>query len=224
MDRRYSTLMVLAIAALFAEACSSSGGGGTGGAGGSSSTGGVTGTGGAGTGGRAGASGTGGVTATGGVTGTGGRTDGGTDTTTSTGGVTGTGGRIDSGVDTPTDTPAITDTGVDADPAATEKAMCQTPMFMSNITVTPFTAAEFCTLYFSECNDHAGVTHFATQADCRTAYNGYNMTPDADTSPSGQQGCRSYHLCNAVRLNVNPHCAHATGLTGFDGGIGQPCP
>jgi hypothetical protein len=216
--------MVLAIAAVFAEACSSSGGGGTGGAGGSSSTGGVTGTGGAGTGGRAGAPGTGGGSM-GGVTGTGGRIDGGVDMTTSTGGMTGGTDASDAPKDmSVADTGSIVDVSVDADPAATEKAMCLTPMFMSNITVTPFTAAEFCTLYFSECNDLAGVTHFATQADCRTAYNGYSMTPDADMSPSGQQGCRSYHLCNAVRLNVNPHCAHATGLTGFDGGIGLPCP
>jgi hypothetical protein len=220
MDRRYSKLLVLATVALLAEACSSSGTKtGTGGAGGgSSSTGGATGTGGAGTGGRAGASGSGGMT------GTGGRPDGGMDMTTSMGGMTG----VDAS-DAPkdmsvADTGNIVDTGADADPAANEKAMCLTPMFMANITTMPFTAAEFCRLYFSECNDLGGVTHFATQADCRTAYNGYNMTPDADMSPSGQQGCRSYHLCNAVRLNVNPHCAHATGLSAFDAGSGPPCP
>ena len=210
MDRRYSTMLVVAVAALFAQACSSSSSGGTGGAGGgSSSTGGATGTGGAtATGGKTGSGGAGGVTAAGGANGDA-STDAPKDTSTT---------------DTSTDTPVITDSGADADPAASEKAMCQTAMVMSNITTTPFTAAQFCTLYFSVCNSLQGVTQFANEAACETAYTGYNNTPDADMSPTGQMGCRSYHLCNAVRLNVNPHCAHATGLASFDGSVGPPCP
>jgi hypothetical protein len=220
-------MLVLAAAALVAEACSSSNGNkGTGGADGGSSSGGATGTGGktdAGTGGM----GTGGKTdaGTGGM-GTGGKADAGD---SGTGGM-GTGGKVDagdSGMDTPTDTPTDTlvDTGADLGPAAVEKTMCLTqPMYQSNTTTTPFTATQFCTLYLDLCNDLGGVTHFANMGDCVTAYNGYNMTPDADMSPTGQQGCRTYHLCNAVRLNVNPHCAHATGLNMFDGSIGNPCP
>jgi len=203
MDRRrYSTLLVLAVAALAAEACSSSSKSGTGGAGG-------------------GASSMGGATGTGGGTGTGGKGTGGT---TGTGGATGTGGKVDSGTDSPTDTPLNVDANADLGPAAAEKVMCLTqPMYQSNITTTPFTANQFCTLYLDLCNDLGGVTHFANMGECVAAYNGYNMTPDADMSPTGQQGCRTYHLCNAVRLGVNPHCAHATGFSSFDGAVGPPC-
>jgi len=209
MDRRrYSTLLVLAVAALAAEACSSSSKSGTGGAGG-------------------GASSMGGATGTGGGTGTGGKGTGGT---TGTGGATGTGGKVDSGTDSPTDTPLNVDANADLGPAAVEKAMCLTPMFSMNITVTPFTAAQFCTLYFDLCNDRVGATHFANMGDCVSAYNGYNMTPDADMSPSGQQGCRSYHLCNAYNkgnpttATLDTHCPHTTGFLPMDAGPGGPCP
>jgi hypothetical protein len=103
-------------------------------------------------------------------------------------------------------------------------------MFSMNITTAPFTATEFCTLYFSLCNERVGNTHFASEAACETAYNGYNMTPDADMSPTGQQGCRSYHLCNAYAkgnttdATLNTHCPHATGFQPGDAGPGGPCP
>ena len=209
MDRRrYSTMLVLAAAALVAEACSSSSGNkGTGGADGGSSSGGATGTGGkadAGTGGM----GTGGkVDAGTGGMGTGGKVDAGDG---GTGGM-GTGGKVDagdSGTDTPTDTAMDmslnVDTGADADPAAREKALCR-----RRRTCRPTSHAvhggQFCTLYFSICNDLGGVTHFANQAECETAYNGYNIDPDADAgmSPSGQKGCRSHHLCLANNSGVN---------------------
>jgi hypothetical protein len=227
-------MLVLAAAALIAEACSSSNGTkGTGGADGGSSTGGATGTGGKGMGGgTAGMTGTGGkvdsgtdTAGTGGVTGTGGKIDSGTDT------VTGTGGKIDSGIDLAVDTPVIPDASVDVvDPAAPEKALCLTPPFMANITATPFTAAQFCALYFSLCDGRVGATDFANETDCEAAYNGYNMTPDADMSPSGQKGCRSYHLCNAYNggnpttASLNTHCPHSTGFLPNDGGPGGPCP
>jgi len=227
MDRRrYSTMLVLAAAALVAEACSSSSGNkGTGGADGGSSSGGATGTGGktdAGTGGM----GTGGKTdaGTGGM-GTGGKVDAGD---SGTGGM-GTGGKIDAG-DSGTDTPMSSDAGdasADADPAATEKALCQTAPYMTvPASVTPFTPADFCTLYFEICNDVVGATRFASQAECRAMYGGYNMTADADMSPTGQQGCRSVHLClaNMSAANALIHCPHTTGLANNDAGPGGPCP
>ncbi len=230
MDRRrYSTMLVLAAAALLAEACSSSNGNkGTGGTDGGS-TGGVTGTGG---------KATGGVTGTAGVTGTGGKTDSGTDTgTTGTGGkvdsgtdtgTTGTGGKVDSGIDTPTDTPVMTDATVDADPAASEKALCATAAYM-NTSAPPFTALQFCTLYREICNNDVGATNFPTEAACEAAYNGYSTDPDAGGSggpnegPNGQKGCRTYHLCNANQISLTIHCPHATGF-GNNDAAGGPCP
>ncbi len=228
MDRRFSTILVLAVAALFAEACSSSGGGGTGGTGGGSpSTGGTTGTGGAGMGGHA----TGGVTgaggaATGGVTGAGGKVDGGADTATSSGGTT---GGTDAS-DAPKDM-SVSDTTdssiVDAlDPAGPEKALCATQAYMST-SAPPFTAVEFCTLYREICNTTVGATFFATEAACETAYTGYNTNPDAgggSEGPNGQKGCRTYHLCNANQISLTIHCPHATGFANADAGPGGPCP
>jgi len=217
MDRRYSTMLVVAVAALFAQACSSSSSSGTGGAGGgSSSTGGATGTGGAtATGGKTGSGGAGGVTAAGGANGDA-STDAPKDTSTT---------------DTSTDTPAITDSGADADPAASEKALCLTAPLMSVAASNmPFTPAQFCTLYREICAGIPSATVFATEAACETAYMGYNNTPDADSSPTGQMGCRSYHLCNAYNggnpttTTLNTHCPHTTGFLPGDAGPGGPCP
>jgi hypothetical protein len=144
----------------------------------------------------------------------------------------GTGGKVDagdSGIDTPTDTPM--DSSPDADPAAPEKALCLTPPYMSlAASSVPFSAADFCTLYFSLCNDLVGATHFANETACETAYNGFNTTPDAGEGPAGQKGCRSYHLCNAygggtpTTTTLNTHCPHATGFLPADAGPGGPCP
>jgi len=223
-------MLVLAAAALVAEACSSGNGNkGTGGADGGSSSGGATGTGGktdAGTGGM----GTGGKTdaGTGGM-GTGGKVDAGDSGTggMGTGGMSSTTDASDAPKDmsvADTGTDVAVDVSVDADPAAPEKALCQTPMFMANITTTPFTAAQFCTLYMEICNNVVGATGFANEAACETAYTGYNTTPDADMSPTGQKGCRSYHLCNANNISLTVHCPHATGFANNDAGPGGPCP
>jgi hypothetical protein len=231
MDRRrYSTMLVLAAAALVAEACSSSNGNkGTGGADGGSSSGGKTGTGGKTDAGTGGVTGTGGKTdaGTGGM-GTGGKVDAGD---SGTGGM-GTGGKVDagdSGTDTVTDTAmdmsVNIDTGLDADPAAPEKLQCAT----QTISSTPFTAAQFCTLYLEICNNVVGARAFASQAECETAYSGYNTDPDAGAGtegPNGQKGCRSQHLClaNMSAPNLITHCPHATGLNNNDAGPGGPCP
>jgi hypothetical protein len=86
---------------------------------------------------------------------------------------------------------------------------------------------QFCTLYREICNGVVGATVFATEAQCETAYSGYNSDPDAGNGfegPNGQKGCRTYHLCNASNLNVIVHCPHATGFLPNDAGPGGPCP
>jgi hypothetical protein len=87
-----------------------------------------------------------------------------------------------------------------------------------------FTAEQFCALYDELCNGLSGVTHFATEADCKTAYNAYTVTTGIDAHPQGQMGCRSNALCGAAIVALNPYCAYATGLSAFDAGPGQPCP
>jgi hypothetical protein len=214
MDRRrYSTMLVLAAAALVAEACSSgSGTKGTGGADGGSSSGGATGTGG-----KADAG-------TGGVTGTGGKVDAGT------GGMTSTDAsdapKDMSVADTGTDT--VVDATADADPASSEKMLCATSPYSTNA-APPFSPLQFCTLYREICNNIVGARVFATEGDCETAYSGFNTDPDAGAGtegPNGQKGCRTQHLClaNVSAANALIHCPHTTGLANNDAGPGGPCP
>ena len=92
-----------------------------------------------------------------------------------------------------------------------------------NNTAPPFTPQQFCALYRDICAPISGITQFATEQDCENSYNGFST--DAGTEgPNGQKGCRTYHLCNALNIDLNIHCPHATGLASRDGGPGGPCP
>jgi hypothetical protein len=193
MSMRRSSILVLAVAALYAQACSSSSSSGTGGATGSGGTAGH---------------GTGGTTATGGVTGTGGHGTGGT---TATGGVTGTGGATDAGADVPRDTAAdmsVADTATDGGPFA---ALCPgTPAAPGrNVNTPSMTPAEFCSIYLATCVGGTVMPDggYTTQTDC---VNGYTALFTEAT-----KACRSYHVCNAAVYGtaiVATHCGHAVGI------------
>jgi hypothetical protein len=177
--------------------------GGKGGAAGGSATGGATGSGGAAGGGAGGAKGGAG----------GGATDSGA------GGASTDGG----GSDTSTGSDAASDGNTIA---AQAMAKCLGPdgsasaMEMDN-NGTPFSTEEFCALFEQVCGAVAGVT--ITPANCTAYYNGLSSSPDAGEA-NGAKGCRSYHLCNAARVGVMPHCYHAEGRTAADAGDNTFCP
>jgi hypothetical protein len=178
-----------------------SGGGAGGGAGGATDggTGGHGGGGGAGGagGGQGGAGG--GQGGAGGHGGAGGGTGGGAGGATD-GGTGGAGGATDGSTD-----------GVNVAAACTGK---------TDANATPFTADQFCAIFEQVCANVPGIT--ITPSDCVATYNGFNSTPE-DGGAHGQQGCRSYHLCNAFNVGAMPHCYHAEGRNGQDGGANTFC-
>jgi hypothetical protein len=127
---------------------------------------------------------------------------------------------MSSGGDTSnTDTSA--DTQTLADQAA---AMCPSKTDMN--VATPFSADQFCALFAQICSQITTGSPLLTNSTCLTTYAGWTSTgtggPDGSAT-TGQQGCRSDHLCNAVRGTPTVHCWHAEGMSPPDGG-GNPCP
>jgi hypothetical protein len=105
------------------------------------------------------------------------------------------------------------------DVASVARAMCAGK---TDNNATMFTAEQFCALWAQTCSAVPGVT--LTAASCMALYNSWTTTPDAGISGGhGQQGCRSYHLCNAVNVTAIPHCYHAEGRTGQDAGANTFC-
>jgi hypothetical protein len=106
-----------------------------------------------------------------------------------------------------------------SDLAATARAMCAGK---TDNNATMFTAEQFCALWAQTCSAVPGTT--LTAASCLDTYNSWTTTLDAGTvGLHGQQGCRSYHLCNAANVRVIPHCYHAEGRTGQDAGANTFC-
>jgi hypothetical protein len=177
------------------------GGGGAGGHGGAGGAGGGQGGAGGGQGGAGGGQGgAGGHGGAGGAGGAGGTTDGGTGGSTTDGATGGTGGSTDGSTD-----------GVNVAAACTGK---------TDMNATPFTADQFCAIFEQLCASVPGIT--ITPSNCVATYNGFNSTPE-DGGAHGQQGCRSYHLCNAFNVGITPHCYHAEGRSGQDAGANTFC-
>jgi len=128
----------------------------------------------------------------------------------------GTGGTTDAGgVDAPLSTAAMA-----------VAAMCGVDGGTgSNMDVAMFTPEQFCTLFTELCGSLATNAALKVMGTCVTTYMGWTSTT-SNEGMHGQQGCRSYHLCNAFNTkNLTLHCPHAEGLAsmGADAVTG-PCP
>jgi len=95
----------------------------------------------------------------------------------------------------------------------------------TNLDVAMFTAEQFCSLFIAVCGPMARDPSLKVMGSCMTTYDSWSSGASFE-GMHGQQGCRSYHLCNAVNTNyLTVHCPHAEGLANAtaDAGTG-PCP
>jgi len=95
----------------------------------------------------------------------------------------------------------------------------------TNMDVVMFTAEQFCSLFIAVCGPLASDPALKAMASCVSTYSSWSSAASYE-GMHGEQGCRSYHLCNAVNTNyLTVHCPHAEGRAqyGADAGTG-PCP
>jgi hypothetical protein len=162
--------------------------------------------------------GAGGAGGSGAKGGSGGSGTGGSGTGGSGTGGSGTGGAGGASTDGSVD--AVSDGSGDATLADLAAAMCPSKTNMN--TAVPFSAEQFCALYAATCSTIVPSSALLNASTCMSTYATWTSTSvDGGT---GQQGCRSDHLCNAVRGNPQVHCWHAEGMANpGDGGV-NPCP
>jgi len=108
--------------------------------------------------------------------------------------------------------------------AAAARAMCNLDGCKASNDATMFTPEQFCALFIEVCGALTNDANLKSMESCQATYSGWSTAAYA-SSMHGQQGCRSYHLCNATRSGPAVHCPHAEGLSSpfADAGTG-PCP